>query len=140
MTTQGCQKISMPNLVPVNLWQQSGRWYQAGPEVCGGGVVLNCEDISCGGSQRIPVLSGSNPRGSSDRSGGPFACFTPWTSTAVVPNQSGRICASADQFVAPKFRDEARPKHGLLRGREFLMKDLYTFDSSQAKAFEYANS
>lgn len=36
--------------------------------------------------------------------------------------------------VTPKFRDEARPRAGLLRGREFWMKDLYTFDASKEDA------
>ncbi|KAK4229487.1 hypothetical protein QBC38DRAFT_508104 [Podospora fimiseda] len=38
--------------------------------------------------------------------------------------------------VTPKYRDEFRPRHGLLRGREFIMKDLYTFDSSVESALE----
>ncbi|KAK3984285.1 hypothetical protein QBC44DRAFT_18278 [Cladorrhinum sp. PSN332] len=38
--------------------------------------------------------------------------------------------------VTPKYRDEFRPRHGLLRGREFIMKDLYTFDSSVKSALE----
>lgn len=43
----------------------------------------------------------------------------------------------ADQFVlARKYRDEMRPRHGLLRSREFVMKDLYTFDTSVESAIE----
>ncbi|KAK4180438.1 putative prolyl-tRNA synthetase [Triangularia setosa] len=38
--------------------------------------------------------------------------------------------------ITPKYRDEFRPRHGLLRGREFVMKDLYTFDSSIESALE----
>ncbi|KAK0666216.1 hypothetical protein QBC41DRAFT_326163 [Cercophora samala] len=38
--------------------------------------------------------------------------------------------------ITPKYRDEYRPRHGLLRGREFVMKDLYTFDSSVESALE----
>lgn len=41
--------------------------------------------------------------------------------------------------VTRKFRDEARPRGGLLRGREFLMKDLYTFDASQQEAIASYN-
>ncbi|KAK0729436.1 hypothetical protein B0T21DRAFT_371102 [Apiosordaria backusii] len=42
--------------------------------------------------------------------------------------------------ITPKYRDEFRPRHGLLRGREFVMKDLYTFDSSIESALEtYSN-
>lgn len=36
--------------------------------------------------------------------------------------------------VTPKYRDEMRPRYGLLRAREFLMKDLYTFDRSEEEA------
>ncbi|PGH12193.1 proline-tRNA ligase [Polytolypa hystricis UAMH7299] len=42
--------------------------------------------------------------------------------------------------ISRKYRDEARPRHGLLRGREFIMKDLYTFDSNIHNAMETYNS
>lgn len=43
-------------------------------------------------------------------------------------------------MVARKFRDEKRPRAGLLRGREFLMKDLYSFDTDEAAAMDTYNT
>ncbi|EZF56949.1 proline-tRNA ligase [Trichophyton rubrum CBS 288.86] len=42
--------------------------------------------------------------------------------------------------ISRKYRDEPRPRHGLLRGREFVMKDLYTFDSTEAEAIKTYNT
>lgn len=49
----------------------------------------------------------------------------------------GAWCATADlEATARKYRDEARPRQGLLRGREFIMKDLYTFDHTEEDAHQ----
>jgi prolyl-tRNA synthetase len=60
-----------------------------------------------------------------------------------LPVRLYQIGASRPVLLVPssrrtgrKFRDEARPRGGLLRGREFIMKDLYTFDATKSSALE----
>ncbi len=102
-----CQEIYMPHINPAELWQETGRWYAYGPELWriqdrnGNDFVLN---PTC---EEI------------------FTDFVrkEWSSYKELPFSLYHI-----QF---KYRDEARPRYGLLRTREFIMKDAYTFDATE---------
>ena len=99
----GAQEILMPVVQPGNLWQESGRWDLMGPE------MLRLKDRH-------------------DRD----FCLSP-TQEEVVTDLVRRVIVSYKQLplnlyhIQTKFRDEIRPRFGLLRSREFLMKDGYSF-------------
>ena len=99
----GCQELEMPAIQPAELWQESGRWRQYGKE------LLRMQDRH-------------------DRD----FCFGP-THEEVVTDLVRRDIKSYRQLpinlyqIQTKFRDEVRPRFGLMRGREFLMKDAYSF-------------
>ncbi len=103
MDRAGAQEILMPAVQPAELWQESGRWEQYGPEL----LRLN------------------------DRHQREF-CFGP-THEEVVTDLMRREIRSYKQLPAnfyqiqTKFRDEIRPRFGVMRAREFLMKDAYSF-------------
>ncbi|HMZ11753.1 MAG TPA: proline--tRNA ligase [Plasticicumulans sp.] len=104
----GCLEILMPAVQPAELWQESGRWQQYGPE------LLRLKD-----------------RHERD------FCFGP-THEEVVTDLFRREIKSYKQLpiafyqVQTKFRDEVRPRFGVMRAREFLMKDAYSFHVDQA--------
>ena len=106
----GAEEVLLPVVVPAELWQESGRWEQYGPELL-----------------RL-----------SDRKGGEF-CLGPTHEEAIV-DLVRRDVRSYKQLpinlyqIQTKFRDEIRPRAGLMRGREFVMKDAYSFDASEAAA------
>ena len=106
----GAEEVLLPVVVPAELWQESGRWEQYGPELL-----------------RL-----------SDRKGGEF-CLGPTHEEAIV-DLVRRDVRSYKQLplnlyqIQTKFRDEMRPRAGLMRGREFVMKDAYSFDASDAAA------
>ncbi|HHB92517.1 MAG TPA: proline--tRNA ligase [Thioploca sp.] len=112
MNKAGALEILMPAIQPAELWQESGRWEQYGPELL-----------------RI-----------SDRHNREF-CFGP-THEEIITNLIRHEIHSYKQLPAnfyqiqTKFRDEIRPRFGIMRAREFLMKDAYSFhlteDSLQA--------
>ena len=112
MNQAGAQEILMPMVQPADLWQESGRWKQYGPE------LLRFKD-----------------RHQRD------CCLGP-THEEVVTDVARREIHSYRQLpvnlyqIQTKFRDEIRPRFGLMRGREFVMKDAYSFDSSEAGAEE----
>jgi len=99
----GTQEVLMPAVQPVELWQESGRWDQFGPE------LLRLRDRH----QRE-------------------FCFGP-THEEVITDLVRREIRSYKQLPASfyqiqtKFRDEIRPRFGVMRAREFLMKDAYSF-------------
>jgi prolyl-tRNA synthetase len=103
MDAAGAVELSMPAVQPAELWQESGRWSQYGKELL-----------------RIR-----------DRHERDF-CFGP-THEEVVTDAVRRDVRSYRQLpislyqIQTKFRDEIRPRFGLMRGREFLMKDAYSF-------------
>ncbi|MEK6606305.1 MAG: proline--tRNA ligase [Myxococcota bacterium] len=105
MTRAGAQEVLMPAVQPAELWQESGRWEQYGPE------LLRFKD----------------------RKGTEF-CLGP-THEEVIVDLVRRDVRSYRQLpvclfqIQAKFRDELRPRGGLLRGREFIMKDAYSFDA-----------
>jgi prolyl-tRNA synthetase len=106
----GAQEVLMPAAIPAELWQESGRWRKYGPE------LLRFKD----------------------RKGADF-CFGP-THEEVITDMVRREIKSYRQLpvnlyqIQGKFRDELRPRAGLMRGREFIMKDAYSFDVSSEKA------
>jgi prolyl-tRNA synthetase len=112
MNRAGALEISMPVAQPAELWVESGRWDQFGPE------LLRFKDRH----QRDMVL-------------GP-------THEEVVTDLARRELKSYRQLpvnfyqIQTKFRDEIRPRFGVMRAREFIMKDAYSFHADQASLAE----
>ena len=112
MNASGAIELSMPAVQPAELWQESGRWEQYGPELL-----------------RIK-----------DRHQRDF-CFGP-THEEVVSDVVRREVKSYRQLplnlyqIQTKFRDEIRPRFGVMRAREFVMKDAYSFHADQASLDE----
>ncbi len=110
MDAAGAQEILMPGVQPSELWQESGRWDDYGPE------LLRFED----------------------RKGGEF-CLGPTHEEVITDLVRGEL-NSYKQLplnlyqIQTKFRDEPRARFGLLRGREFIMKDAYSFDLDEEGA------
>lgn len=107
MDRAGALELLMPAVQPAELWQESGRWEQYGPE------LLRLKDRH----QRDFVI-------------GP-------THEEVITDLARRELKSYRQLPANfyqiqvKFRDEIRPRFGVMRGREFIMKDAYSFHLTQ---------
>ena len=107
MDKAGAQELLMPFVQPEELWQQSGRWEVYGKE------LMRLKDRH-------------------DRS----MCLGP-THEEVITSIAREGIKSYKQLpvnlyqIQSKFRDEIRPRFGLLRGREFIMKDAYSFDADQ---------
>ena len=112
MDKSGAQEVLMPAVQPAELWQESGRWDEYGPELL-----------------RL-----------SDRHEREF-CFGP-THEEIITNLIRNEIRSYKQLPAnfyqiqTKFRDEIRPRFGIMRAREFLMKDAYSFHLNQASLQE----
>ncbi|WP_303857907.1 proline--tRNA ligase [Aminicella lysinilytica] len=108
MDAAGGEEIHMSAIQPAELWQESGRWEAYGPELW-----------------RIK-----------DRNGRDF-CLGP-THEEVFTDLIRNDVSSYRQLpvllyqIQTKYRDEARPRFGLMRSREFIMKDLYSFDADEA--------
>jgi prolyl-tRNA synthetase len=108
MNAIGGQEISMPILHPAEIWQQSGRWYDIGDE------MFRLKDRN----QRDMVLGMTHEE------------IIAWLAAREV--RSYRDLPQVWYQIQTKLRDEARPKSGVLRTREFLMKDSYTLDLDAA--------
>jgi len=110
MNRAGAIELLMPMMTPAELWQESGRWEKYGPEL----------------------------RRLKDRKDADF-CLGP-THEEVVTDIVRREVRSYRQLplnlyqIQTKFRDEIRPRFGLMRGREFIMKDAYSFDVDEKRA------
>jgi len=110
MDEAGAQEILMPTVQPADLWNESGRWAKYGKE------LLRFKD-----------------RHNRDY------CLGPTHEEVITDLLRGEV-RSYRQLpinlyqIQTKFRDEIRPRFGLMRGREFLMKDAYSFDSSDEGA------
>lgn len=108
MNAAGAQEMLMPVVQPAELWQESGRWQQYGPE------LLRIKDRH-------------------DRA----FCLGP-THEEVITDMLRNEVSSYKQLPASfyqiqtKFRDEIRPRFGVMRSREFIMKDAYSFHSNEA--------
>lgn len=108
MDNKGAQEVLMSAVQPAELWQESGRWFKYGPELW-----------------RLK-----------DRNGRDF-CLGPTHEeifTDIVRNDisSHRQLPLNLYQIQTKYRDEARPRFGLMRSREFIMKDSYSFDKDEA--------
>jgi prolyl-tRNA synthetase len=110
MNRAGAVELSMPVIQPAELWQESGRFTSNGPE------LLRLQD----------------------RHGRDFVVQP--TSEEVITDIARQDLRSYKQLpknfyqIQTKFRDERRPRFGLMRGREFTMKDAYSFDRDEAAA------
>ena len=110
MNRAGAQELLLPAVQPAELWQESGRWELMGKEM-----------------MRLK-----------DRHERDF-CLGP-THEEVITDLVRREIRSYRQLplmlyqIQTKFRDEVRPRFGLMRGREFVMKDAYSFDRDDAGA------
>jgi prolyl-tRNA synthetase len=108
MNAAGAIELAMPAVQPAELWQESGRWGEYGPE------LLRIKD-----------------RHQRDY------CFGP-THEEVVSDIARQEVRSYRQLplnlyqIQTKFRDEVRPRFGVMRAREFVMKDAYSFHADQA--------
>lgn len=107
MDAVDAQEVLMPAVQPEELWQESGRWERYGKELL---RFVDRHDRQC--------------------------CFGP-THEEVISDLVRKNIRSYKQLPAnfyqiqTKFRDEIRPRFGIMRGREFLMKDAYSFDIDQ---------
>lgn len=112
MNRAGAFEVLMPAVQPAELWQESGRWQHYGPE------LLRLKD-----------------RHDRDFVIGP-------THEEVITDLARRELKSYRQLpvnfyqIQTKFRDEIRPRFGVMRGREFIMKDAYSFHLDQASLAE----
>src|SRR6202158_4030187 len=108
MHRAGALELCMPTVQPAELWQESGRWGKYGPE------LLRFKDRH-------------------DRE----FCYGP-THEEVITDIARRELRSYKQLpvnfyqIQSKFRDEIRPRFGVMRAREFLMKDAYSFHTDEA--------
>ncbi len=108
LAVSGVQEVSMPVVQPAELWRETGRWSKMGPELA-----------------RLK-----------DRHNRDF-CLGP-THEEIITDLFRREVHSYRQLpcnfyqIQTKFRDEVRPRFGVMRAREFIMKDAYSFDVDQA--------
>ena len=112
----GAQEMLMPAIQPKELWEESGRWDRYVQD----GILFHFRDRK-----------------------GTEVCLGP-THEEVITTYVKRLVQSYKQLpvtlyqIQTKFRDEIRPRFGLMRGREFIMKDAYSFDTSaEAMAASY---
>ncbi|MEN9728831.1 MAG: hypothetical protein RL434_3197, partial [Pseudomonadota bacterium] len=112
MDRAGAQEVLMSGVLPAELWQESGRWEKYGPE------LLRLQD----------------------RHDRPF-CLGP-THEEIITDLIRDEIKSYKQLPAnfyqiqTKFRDEVRPRFGIMRAREFLMKDAYSFHLNRDSLLE----
>ncbi len=108
MNRAGAQEVLLPAVQPAELWRESGRWDEFGPE------LLRFRDRHqrdfCLGPTHEEVI------------------------TTLVKNELRSYRQLPVNFyqIQTKFRDEIRPRFGVMRGREFVMKDAYSFDTDRA--------
>jgi len=110
MNQAGAVELLMPLIQPAELWQESGRWAKYGPE------LLRLKDRH-------------------DRE----FIFQPTSEEVITDIARGEIHSYRQlpknfYHIQTKFRDERRPRFGVMRGREFTMKDAYSFDRDEAAA------
>lgn len=110
MNATGAQECLLPQLQPAELWQQSGRWstYTKAEEIMFSLKDRKGQDLGLGPTHEEVI-----------------------TATAREMIRSYRQLPLHLYQIQTKFRDEIRPRFGLMRGREFIMKDGYSFHSSE---------
>ena len=108
MDAAGAQELLMPFVQPKELWEESGRWDAYGKE------LMRLKDrhdrVMCLGPTHEEVITAIARDGLKSYKQMPVNLYQ----------------------IQSKFRDEVRPRYGLLRGREFIMKDAYSFDVDEA--------
>lgn len=110
MDRSGAQEVMMPILQPADIWKESGRWNAYGAEMM---RINDRHDVEyCLGPTHEEMI------------------------TTLVKNEinSYRQLPVNLYQIQSKFRDERRPRYGLMRSREFIMKDGYSFDIDDAAA------
>ncbi|XP_023241883.1 probable proline--tRNA ligase, mitochondrial [Centruroides sculpturatus] len=117
MKNIGGEKMIMPSLTPGRLWKFSGRWDKIGEELY---KLKDRNDTEM--------------------------CLGPTHEEAITELMSRHQAFLSHKLfpmklyqITTKFRDEMRPRFGLLRTKEFIMKDMYTFDTSEEEAVETYN-
>ena len=107
MNRAGAQEVLMPFMHPAELWQESGRWDEYGD------LLMKLQDRQ-----------------------GRWFCLGP-THEEPITDLARQLIKSYRQLpinlyqIGTKFRDELRPRGGLIRAREFIMKDAYSFDRDE---------
>lgn len=107
MNAIGAQEISMPVLHPAEIWQQTGRWDSIGDEMFR--LKDRTDRDMCLGMTHEEIMT--------------------WLAAREI--RSYRDLPQVWYQIQTKLRDEARPKSGILRTREFIMKDSYSFDAAE---------
>jgi prolyl-tRNA synthetase len=107
MNRAGALECYLPHVIPAELWQETGRWDQFGPQ------LLKIRD-----RQERDFLFGPTHE-------------EPMTDIVRKDIRSYRQLPVNLYQIQVKFRDEIRPRFGVMRGREFLMKDAYSFDADR---------
>jgi prolyl-tRNA synthetase len=116
MNRAGAVELLMPVVQPAELWQETGRFQAYGPE------LMRVKD-------RHDATSSSSP-----------------PAKRSSPTSRARNCAATSScrenfyHIQTKFRDERRPRFGVMRGREFTMKDAYSFDRDLPSAMKSYNA
>ncbi|WP_086933240.1 proline--tRNA ligase [Agarilytica rhodophyticola] len=107
MNKSGAMELLMPVVQPAELWQESGRWAQYGPELLR--IADRHQRDFCLGPTHEEVI------------------------TDLIRNEISSYKQLPVNFyqIQTKFRDEVRPRFGVMRSREFIMKDAYSFHASQ---------
>lgn len=115
MNRAGAVELLMPTLQQAELWQESGRWYSYGPE------LMRMKDRN----DREFALGPTHEE----------------VITSLIRDEvkSYKRLPLTLYQIQTKFRDEKRPRFGLLRGREFIMKDAYSFHTNQESLDEVYN-
>ncbi len=108
MDAAGAQEVMMPVVQPAELWQESGRWEQYGAELCR--LQDRHDRAFCLGPTHEEVI------------------------TDLIRNEVSSYKQLPANFyqIQTKFRDEIRPRFGVMRAREFIMKDAYSFHNDAA--------
>ena len=104
MNASGAQEVLLPAVQPAELWQESGRWDDYGPELLR--LTDRHQRDYCFGPTHEEII----------------------TALAKSEIQSYRQLPANFYQIQTKFRDEIRPRFGVMRAREFIMKDAYSFD------------
>ena len=110
MNRAGAIELLMPLIQPAELWQETGRWDKMGPE------MLRVKDRH----DRDFIIQPTSEEVITDIARGEIHSY--------------RQLPKNFYHIQTKFRDERRPRFGLMRGREFTMKDAYSFDRDEAAA------
>jgi prolyl-tRNA synthetase len=112
MNSAGAIELLMPVIQPAELWMESGRWEQYGPE------LLRIKDRH----DRDFIVQPTSEEAVTD--------------IARQEIKSYRQMPKNFYHIQTKFRDERRPRFGVMRGREFTMKDAYSFDKDKESALK----